>query len=304
MGILSGSTVKETSGAKLASLAIGKKKLKGMLKKLVGSKKKPDKERPSGVLFVDEAYQLTAPHSSSEGRQSLDVILTAMENNIGRLVVIFVGYNHEMESFFEHNPGLASRIPYKLQFDDFDESELWKVLHDNILTKYNQKMMVQDGLDGLPMRVAIRRLARCGGTRGFGNARAVLNLLAQISERQAKRLAKEAKERQCTLKQLQSRYLEFTQEDIIGPNPTEVIRHSAAWGKLQALIGLEEVKKAAKRMKSFIETNYRRELAEEQPIEFSLNRVFYGSPGTGKTTVGKLYGQIMADLGLLSNGEG
>ncbi|KAF8540293.1 P-loop containing nucleoside triphosphate hydrolase protein, partial [Trichophaea hybrida] len=290
-------TMKETSGAKLASLSIGKKKVKKLIRKIVGTKTKPT----SGVLFVDEAYQLTAPHTSSEGRQALDVILTEMENRIGQLVVIFVGYNQEMESFFEHNPGLSSRIPYNLQFGDFEDSELWQVLHDNIRAKYSKKMKVEDGLDGLYMRVAIRRLARSRGARGFGNARAVNNLLAQISERQAKRLAKEAKERRCKLEELDC--LLFTKEDIIGPNPSEAIRQSAAWGKLHELIGLKEVKRAARIMESFIETNYRRELLEEKPIEFSLNRVFYGSPGTGKTTVGKLYGQIMADLGLLSNGE-
>lgn len=57
-------------------------------------------------------------------------------------------------------------------------------------------------------------------------------------------------------------------------------------------------------MFGFIETNYHRELKEMPPIELSLNRVLPGSPGTGKTSVAKLYGWISADLGILSNGEG
>jgi hypothetical protein len=53
-----------------------------------------------------------------------------------------------------------------------------------------------------------------------------------------------------------------------------------------------------------IQLNYERELEEKPPIKVSLNRIFFGSPGTGETSVAKLYGAILADMGLLSKGEG
>lgn len=282
----------ETSGAKLAYG--GPKAAHAMIEAIT--------ENEGGVLFVDEAYQLTAPHATYEGRQVLDIILTEMENHIGELVVIFVGYNDEMQSFFEHNPGLASRIPYTLQFADFEDAQLWDILRDSIEKRWEEKMVVEGGMGGLFMRIAIRRLAAGRGIRNFGNARSVHNLLARITARQAERLTEQRKtthkdpeDKECFF---------FTKEDLIGPDPSKVILNSPAWNKLQSLIGLAEVKASANAMVDMIITNYQRELDEQKPLNFSLNRVFVGSPGTGKTTVAKLYGQILADIGLLSKGEG
>jgi hypothetical protein len=74
-----------------------------------------------GTIFVDEAYQLT---TDGRGKQVLDFILAEMENNVGKIVWIVAGYNREMEQFFEHNPGLQSRVPYTLQFKDYEDDEL------------------------------------------------------------------------------------------------------------------------------------------------------------------------------------
>ncbi|EKD17579.1 NFX1-type zinc finger-containing protein 1 [Drepanopeziza brunnea f. sp. 'multigermtubi' MB_m1] len=284
--VLGGDEFVETTGSRLAHGGITE--VKNHLAQL--------EKAEGGVYFIDEAYQLAEGHNFG-GKTVLDFLLAEIENFVGKVVFVFAGYRKEMEKFFEHNPGLSSRIPYTLQFEDYTDTELLQMLQFQMNKFYHGSMVVEDGPDGLYMRIATRRLGRGRGRDGFGNARALENLFARIRERQSDRLSKERKEGLAPDDNF------ITKEDLIGPDPSKAILTCDALVRLRQLTGLKSVKDSVDYLIDLIKTNYQREIEEVKLVDAALNRCFLGSPGTGKTTVAKLYGRILADIGLLSNGE-
>ncbi|CCC05206.1 unnamed protein product [Sordaria macrospora k-hell] len=287
VGVIPGKHFAETTGAGLAHGGVS------------GCKKLIDKilNDGGGVLFIDEAYQLTSGNNPGGG-SVLDYLLAEVENLRGKLVFVLAGYSKQMESFFAHNPGLPSRFPIDMSFADYTDDELLRIFELKVNKKYKNAMDCEDGLRGLYCRIIARRIGRGRGKEGFGNARTVENNIDIISRRQANRIRRERKAGKTNVDDLF-----FTKEDLIGPEPAEALNKCQAWKKLQQLIGLASVKEAVKALVDSIQQNYKRELAEQPPIQYSLNKVFLGNPGTGKTTVAKLYGEILAALGLLSKGE-
>ena len=77
-----------------------------------------------GVLFVDEAYALVSDGRDQFGKEALDTLIKLSEDHRDDLVVILAGYSTEMKRLLASNPGLRSRFPTTIEFQDYTAPEL------------------------------------------------------------------------------------------------------------------------------------------------------------------------------------
>lgn len=146
-------------------------KTKEVLKKAMG-----------GVLFIDEAYYLYRPENERDyGQEAIEILLQVMENQRDDLVVILAGYQDRMDTFFQSNPGMSSRIAHHLAFPDYSVDELLQIAHKMVEAQHYR---FADDTVGVMRRYLERRIEQ----PHFANARSVRNALDRARLRQASRL--------------------------------------------------------------------------------------------------------------------
>jgi probable Rubsico expression protein CbbX len=146
-------------------------KTKEILKKAMG-----------GVLFIDEAYYLYRPENERDyGQEAIEILLQVMENQRDDLVVILAGYRDRMNTFFQSNPGLSSRIAHHLDFPDYGIEELEEIAQRMLhAMQYRLSESGHAALrDYIPLRMQQPH---------FANARSIRNALDRARLRQANRL--------------------------------------------------------------------------------------------------------------------
>ncbi len=176
LGVLSKGQLVEVDRSGLVSGYVGQTAIK--TKEVIDS-------AMGGVLFIDEAYALTANTGKGDfGQEAVNTLLKAMEDNRDDLIVIVAGYSDLMMEFLDSNPGLRSRFNKIITFEDYMPDELLDIFK-SICTKSGMKCTEEAEKAVLEFFIE-----RCGqNLKTFANARDIRNFYERAITNQANRLA-------------------------------------------------------------------------------------------------------------------
>lgn len=137
-----------------------------------------------GILFIDEAYTLTAGKGENDfGQEAVDTLLKAMEDHRDDLIVIVAGYPYLMEQFLSSNPGLRSRFNKFITFEDYTGDELMSIF-ESMCSK--QEYRLDDEAREYAQKYWADKAADHDDT--FANAREVRNFMEAAISKQATRI--------------------------------------------------------------------------------------------------------------------
>ena len=253
-------------------------------------------EAMGGVLFLDEAYTL-APFddmghcNDSEGLKALERLMTRMENDRGKFVLVCAGYKDEMGNLMKANPGFQSRFTHNINIDDYSPEELTEIFRRNC---EGQGYTLADGVLEKVLS-AFRKIVAEKSGKSFGNAREARNMLDECLGKLGTRV-NALPDAEIT----RDSFFTILPEDIPYEEP-KVVSEEECMAELNSLIGLDGVKEEIRLM---IEELRQQKLeAEINGTDFKGVKgdhyLFLGNPGTGKTTVARLMGNMLHSLGVL-----
>ncbi|GAB2548597.1 AAA family ATPase [Gracilibacillus alcaliphilus] len=251
------------------------------------------KKALGGVLFIDEAYNLKREDQTGNdyGQAVIDTLVSSMTSKeyANQFVVFLAGYPEEMEHFLWANQGLRSRFPEGnvIKLPDFNDHQLLQIAEETALQ--NDYFFTEKAKNRF---LSLIEKARVDDS--FGNARTVrdlvLRVIFHIGSKQNKPFDSHWIE-----------HMKITEEVIASLDDQQGAADPMK--ELEQLIGLKHVKEEVKKLSSFVQIQQKRKALNLPMVPIQLHSVFSGNPGTGKTTVAKLFAQILKQCGLLKRGH-
>ncbi|BAB06082.1 stage V sporulation protein K [Halalkalibacterium halodurans] len=144
------------------------------------------KKAQGGVLFVDEAYSLARGGEKDFGKEAIDTLVKAMEDQQHEFVLILAGYSDEMDYFLSLNPGLPSRFPIAMDFPNYTTDQLMQIVKNMVKEREYQLTKRAQHL----IREHVTKVRQYEG-RTFSNGRYIRNMIEEAIRRQAVRLLQE-----------------------------------------------------------------------------------------------------------------
>ncbi len=295
MGLLSKGHVMEVDRADLVGEFIGQTAPR--TKKLI------DQAR-GGILFIDEAYSLARAKDDPKdfGKEVIEVLIKEMSDGGGDIAIMVAGYPREMDNFLNSNPGLRSRFNYYFVFDDYLPSELLQIAN----YAADKRSVILNEQAEIEVKKIIQEAYR-NRDKSFGNARFVYSIIDEAKMNMGLRLIQNPKFKNSSKKKLMT----ITLEDILNLKKVTVKRSpkinmdeqllADSLRQMNKLIGLDNLKSEINDIVKLV--RYYRETGKDVLNRFSLHTVFVGNPGTGKTTLARIIGQVYKALGILERGH-
>lgn len=239
-----------------------------------------------GVLFIDEAYSLYKPNNNEFAQESVDTILTFMENHRDEIVVIFAGYGEQMLDLLGMNPGLQSRVTNRFDFEDYSPAEVAEIGYQELV---NGDHTVNEALYRRVMADEYRR------TSDRSNGRWARNFNQELVSVLVERVLDSPDDIDIS---------HITDEDLQtvagGNSADKEQRVQELLDELDAMIGLEPVKEWVRRLVNRVKIDRRRMERDGTSSRPTYHTVFAGNPGTGKTTVARIVAELFHHLGILA----
>jgi SpoVK/Ycf46/Vps4 family AAA+-type ATPase len=244
-----------------------------------------------GVLFIDEAYSLKREGQSGNdyGQTAVDTLVSLMTSKEygGKFAVILAGYPEEMRIFLDANPGLRSRFPQSnlIHLPNYSNGELLLIAEK--IASENDYILTEEAKIEINHRLEQERVDDT-----FGNARSVRNIVLDA-------IFKKGSDHPISNEDILS-YTLLDKKDF-GVEKDE--HRESPFVKLERLIGLTELKGELETLISFVKMQQFRKEKKLPTVPIQLHSVFTGNPGTGKTTVAKIYAELLKECGMLKRGH-
>lgn len=252
------------------------KKTKATLQKALG-----------GILFIDEAYSLARGGEQDFGKEAIDTIVEFIENHKGKILVIMAGYTEEMKGLTKVNTGIQSRFQNIIEFPDYSAEEMIQLARF-MARKYQVRW--NTATEKVMLEVFNRKQIK--GRSDSGNGRLVRNELEAAIRRQSKRLADKQNK---------------TKEDVYYLLPSDFAfekeRSFDLEKELAQIVGNEELKNHIRSLAATVKIQKMRKEKGLPSSQQSLHMVFKGNPGTGKTTIARILGELFKELEIVKKGH-